>query len=87
MEFGDWEINNNLWEANEEEDEQQEKRPHQAQWFVSVDGLSTEAKDTQWVSVEGEPAWREEVVLVVDADNGFNSLSSKLAQNFKEGWA
>ena len=84
MEFGNWEVDDIVWDATAEEGEVQESMPmrraHLAvsrdtaveNLFGAIDG------DTAGVDVEPPRAvgpFAEDVLLLVDAANGFNNLS------------
>ncbi len=64
MEFGEWEVNDKIWEELAEEGEAQETLPERR----ARERADERAEET------GDPA-DEDILLLVDAANGFNNLS------------
>ena len=81
MAFGDWEVNDDVWEKIGEEGEVQESLPARRAREAAVVGLLTQ-EDSEvaesWEDIEEEEELETsdgEVLLLVDAANGFNNLS------------
>ncbi|KAL7526623.1 hypothetical protein ACHAXR_001569, partial [Thalassiosira sp. AJA248-18] len=70
MEFGEWEVDDSIWEAEAEEGEVQDSLPIRQE----REGLAN-AILTQEIVDGMEDVPTEEILLLVDAANGFNSLS------------
>ena len=69
MEFGEWEVDDSVWEKEAEEGEVQDSLPMRRERLATAAGEDgTDAMAP--VSVE-----EEEILLLVDAANGFNQLS------------
>ena len=80
MEFGDWEVDDAIWDSITEEGEVQEflpkRRAREAREVALANIPAREALGLVRTSTSGDglEETRQDVLLLVDAENGFNNL-------------
>ena len=76
MEFGEWEVDDAIWEMEAEDGEVQEDLPTRRARLATEDGTEDGPDDGNSME-EGnaEELDDEDILLLVDADNGFNNLA------------
>ena len=77
MEFGEWEVDDSIWEEEAEDGEVQESLPiRQERERLANAILAQEESQEGHFQEELDDLSTEEILLLVDAANGFNSLST-----------
>ena len=77
MEFGEWEVDDSIWEQMAEGGEIQDSLPMRREREARTNLASTREQqdEEEMAAVETAEATEQEILLLVDAANGFNMLS------------